>query len=196
MKVPHPHDHNPVFRHCPVCGGRLGAGREIPEVPDAARHPACEACGFVFYQNPKVAVSVICPMNGGIVLLKRGIVPAYGKWTFPGGFVDRGERAVDAAVRETKEECNLDVRVGPVLNVYSYTGMPTLIIVYTAEVVGGALEARDEMLEAAVFRPEAIPWDELAFPSTVDSLRDYLDMIKAAGSGLPGPGGPGVNRTI
>jgi len=195
MKVPHPHDHNPTFRHCPVCGGRLGAGREIPEVPDATRHPHCEACGFVFFQNPKVAVSVICPMDGGIVLLKRGIVPAYGKWTCPGGFVDRGERAVDAAARETKEECNLDVRVGPVMNVYSYTGMPTIIIVYTAEVVGGTLEARDEMLEAGAFRPGTIPWDDLAFPSTVESLRDYLAMAKAAGAALPpgaGPAGAGI----
>jgi ADP-ribose pyrophosphatase YjhB (NUDIX family) len=147
-------------------------------VPDAAKHPTCEGCGFVFYQDPKVAVSVICPMDGGILLLKRGIVPAYGKWTFPGGFVDRGERTVDAAVRETKEECNLDVRVGPVMNVYSYTGMPTIIVVYTAEVAGGALEARDEMLEAKVFHPDAIPWDELAFPSTVDSLRDYLASVR------------------
>jgi ADP-ribose pyrophosphatase YjhB (NUDIX family) len=151
-------------------------------VPDAAKHPTCQACGFVFFQDPKVAVSVICPMDGGILLLKRGIVPAYGKWTFPGGFVDRGESTVDAAVRETKEECNLDVRVGPVMNVYSYTGMPTVIIVYTGEVVGGTLEARDEMLEARVFRADAIPWDELAFPSTVDSLRDYL----ASARGRPG----------
>ncbi len=180
MKVPHPHNHAPTFRHCPVCGGRLGAGRHVPEVPDAAKHPACEACGFIFFQDPKVAVSVICPMDGGILLLKRGIVPAYGKWTCPGGFVDRGERTEDAAVRETKEECNLDVRVGPVLNVYSYTGMPTIIIVYTAEVLGGSLEARDEMLEARVFRPEAIPWDELAFPSTVESLRRYLAAVQAS----------------
>ncbi len=185
MTVGHPHDHDPVFRHCPVCGGRLGAGREIPEVLDAARHPACQACGFVFYQNPKVAVSVICSMDGGILLLKRGIVPAYGKWTFPGGFVDRGERAVDAAVRETKEECNLEVRVGPVLNVYSYTGMPTIIVVYTAQVVGGSLEARDEMLEARVFRPHAIPWDDLAFPSTVESLRDYLQRVEKGDVHVP-----------
>ena len=185
MKVPHPHDHNPTFRHCPVCGGPLGPGRPNPEVPDAARHPTCQACGFVFYQNPKVAVSVICGLNGGIVLLKRGIVPAYGKWTFPGGFVDRGERAVDAAVRETKEECNLDVRVGPVLNVYSYTGMPTLIIVYTAEVMGGTLEARDEMLEAAIFRAEAIPWDELAFRTVRETLQRFFeDRARGQGYGL------------
>lgn len=174
MKVGHPHNHDPTLRHCPVCGGRLGPGRASPEVPDAARHPSCEACGFVFYRDPKVAVSVILAMDGGVLLLRRGIVPAYGKWTFPGGFVDRGERTVDAAIRETKEECNLDVRVGRVLDVYSYAGMPTVIIVYTAEVIGGTLEARDEMLEARVFVPEEIPWDELAFPSTVDALRDYL----------------------
>jgi ADP-ribose pyrophosphatase YjhB (NUDIX family) len=174
MTVSHPHEHEHKFKHCPVCGGPLGPGRALPDVPDAARHPACRVCGFVFYQNPKVVTSVIVPVDGGIVLLKRGITPAYGKWTPPGGFVDRGERVVDAAVRETKEECNLDVRIASLLNVYSYARMPTIIVVYQAEVTGGALEARDEMLEARVFPADAIPWDEMAFPSTVESLRDYF----------------------
>ena len=174
MAVEHPHNHDATFKHCPVCGGPLGPGRALPDLADAARHPTCQTCGFVFFQNPKVATSVIVSLDGGILLLKRGITPAYGKWTFPGGFVDRGERVADAAVRETKEECNLDVRLTALLNVYSYQGMPTVIIVYKGEVVGGTLEARDEMLEARVFPREAIPWDDLAFPSTVESLRDFF----------------------
>ena len=70
-------------------------------------------------------------LDGGIVLLKRGVEPALGKWVFPGGYVDRGESVQDAAVRETKEESQLEVKLGPLLNVYSYPRSPNVIVVYT-----------------------------------------------------------------
>jgi len=79
----------------------------------------CNACGFVFFLDPKVAVGTIVPLDGRILLVKRAIEPAYGKWVFPGGFVDRGERVEEAAIRETREESNLLVRVARLLNVYS-----------------------------------------------------------------------------
>jgi len=60
------------------------------------------------------------------------------------------------------------------LNVYSYIKYPIIIIVYTAEVVGGRLAAGDETLEARCYRSTAIPWTELAFPSTAEALRDFL----------------------
>jgi hypothetical protein len=40
--------------------------------------------------------------------------------------------------------------------------------------VGGELRACDECTEARAFAPESIPWDQLAFPSTRDALRDYV----------------------
>jgi len=97
-----------------------------------------------------------------------------GKWVFPGGYVDRNEAVHDAAVRETKEESNLEVKLGRLLNVYSYTRSAHVIVVYAAEVVGGVLAAMDESVEARVFKPAEIPWDELAFDSTRDALRDYV----------------------
>ncbi len=115
-------------------------------------------------------------MAGGIVLLKRGVEPGLGKWVFPGGYVDRNEAVADAAVRETKEESNLDVKLGPLINVYSYRNSAHVIIVYAAEVIGGVLYAADECIEAQVFKPNQIPWDELAFDSTRDALRDYVEL--------------------
>ncbi len=88
--------------------------------------------------------------------------------------MDRGESVSDAAIRETKEESNIDVRLSSLLNVYSYPGSPVVVVVYAAEVIGGQLEARDESVEARIFSPTEIPWNELAFQSTRDALQDYL----------------------
>ena len=51
---------------------------------------------------------------------------------------------------------------------------PNVVVVYTAEVVGGTLTAADESTEAAVFAPTAVPWHELAFDSTRHALDDYI----------------------
>jgi len=134
----------------------------------------CEQCQFVFFLDPKVAACTIIHQPGGIVLLKRAIEPGYGKWVFPGGYVDRGETVAAAAVREAKEEVNLDVKLLSLLGVYSYSHSPVIIIVYLAESVGGLLKAADEALDVRLFAPETIPWDELAFPSTHEALQQYV----------------------
>ena len=166
----HAHGHI-EFRYCPKCGG--GLDKKIVKSNEPKRL-VCQACSFIFYQDPKVVAGTVFTLNGGIVLLKRGVEPAIGKWVFPGGYVDRGESVQEAAVRETKEECLLDVRLGPLLNVYSYPRSPNVIIVYTAEVIGGTLTAADESTEAEMFAPDAVPWAELAFDSTKDALNDYI----------------------
>jgi 8-oxo-dGTP diphosphatase len=168
------HGHGHVeFRYCPRCGG--GLDKRIVKDNEPKRL-VCQACSFIFYQDPKVVVGTIFVLDGGIVLLKRGVEPGLGKWVFPGGYVDRNEAVQDAAVRETKEESNVDVKLGPLLNVYSYTHSAHVIIVYAAEVIGGTLAAADECEEAQIFLPHEIPWDELAFDSTRDALRDYVDL--------------------
>jgi len=61
-----------------------------------------------------------------------------------------------------------------VVGVYSYKDNPNVIVVYTAEVIGGSLAAGDESVEAATFEAREIPWDELGFDSTREALRDYI----------------------
>jgi 8-oxo-dGTP diphosphatase len=159
------------FRFCPRCGG----GLELRSLK--AGEPSrlvCTQCGFVFYLDPKVAACTICMLDGGIVLLRRAIEPALGKWVFPGGFVDRGESVGAAAVRETLEEVNLKVSLTGILDVYSFPPSAVVVVVYAAEVVGGELFACDECEEVEVFPPEKLPWEELAFESTRAALRDYV----------------------
>jgi hypothetical protein len=68
----------------------------------------------------------------------------------------------------------LDIRIDRLVNIYSYPGRTPVIIVYAATMMGGCLACDDEGLEARFFDRGAIPWDELAFRSTGEALRDFL----------------------
>lgn len=162
----------PVYRFCPSCGGTLQ--QRLLKQGDPQRL-VCAACGFVFYLDPKVAVgTIIRGDDSRIVLVRRAIEPGYGLWVFPGGYVDRGEEIRAAAIREAREEAGLRVRLDGLLNIYSYPGRPLIVIVYAATALGGELCPDDECLEVRLFSPDEIPWNELAFPSTHEALRDYF----------------------
>lgn len=163
------------FRFCPVCGGGLESQQLKPNEPTRL---VCQKCGFVFYLDPKLAACSIVEMDGGIALIKRGINPGFGKWSMPGGHVDRGEQVETAALRETEEECGIKTDIRRLLGVYSNTGQTVVVVVYVASYVSGTLSSEDETLDVRLFRPEEIPWEELAFPSTVAALRDYLRSIE------------------
>ena len=136
----------------------------------------CRQCGFVFYLDPKIAVgTIIRAREGGIVLVRRAIEPGFGKWVFPGGYVDRGEEIRSAAIREAREECGLDVALQGLVDIYSYRGKRRSSSSTLRPITGGTLCADDECLEARVFDPAEIPWNELAFRSTYEALRDYLN---------------------
>ena len=168
----HPHDESHAYRYCPRCGRLLE--RRLVKAGEPERL-VCSGCGFVFYLDPKIAVgTVIRVPAGGIVLVRRAIEPGYGKWVFPGGYVDRGELLTSAAIREAREECGLEIRLDGLINIYSYPGRGPVIVAYAATAIGGTLAVDDEGLEAAEVLAEAIPWHDLAFPSTRDALRDYL----------------------
>ena len=166
------------FRFCPVCGGALES-RSLRD-GDPARL-VCTACGFVFYLDPKLAVgTIITDDQNRVVLVKRAIEPGYGKWVFPGGYVDRGEEVRAAAVREAREETGLEVRLERLINIYSYTGRVPVIVVYSATMMGGCLGCDDEGLEARFFEPETIPWEELAFRSTREALQEFLGLTRSS----------------
>lgn len=171
----HHKHHRYDFKFCPVCGSGLES--QQLRAHDPARL-VCTECGFVFYLDPKLAACSIIEMDGRIVLAKRGINPQRGKWAMPGGHVDRGEVVEIAARRETEEECGIKTRIKGLHGVYSGKGQTVVVVVYVAEYVSGDLIPGDETIDVRLYRPDAIPWDQLAFPSTVAALRDYCNSKK------------------
>jgi ADP-ribose pyrophosphatase YjhB (NUDIX family) len=159
------------IRFCPLCGHGLER-RLVP--PDDKHEMVCTGCDFIYYLSHKVVAGTIPIQDGSVLLTRRAIHPAHGKWTFPGGYVDWGEPIDVAAIRETREETGLAVELDGLVGVYSYPGAPVVVIVYRARVLGGALSVCHENDRVEWVAREAIPWDELAFPSTVDALRDLL----------------------
>jgi ADP-ribose pyrophosphatase YjhB (NUDIX family) len=153
-------------RFCPRCG--RPADVEYP------RFMSCPHCGYGAYYNPKpVAAAIPATADGRIILLRRGFDPGKGLWTFPGGFVDLGESVEDAARRETMEELEIDVELGPVVGVYSRPEDRVVLIVYAATATEPP-QTTDEAPEVRAFAPHELPWDALAFWSTERALRDFI----------------------
>jgi len=139
--------------YCQRCGG-VTEEREA----DGRLRPVCIACGFVTYLDPKLAVAVVVERDGLLLLGKRGPgTRAPGAWSFPAGFVERGERIEDAAIREVREEVGLAVTLGPLLGVYSATGETVVLIVYVAETATGTAMAGDDLVEVGWFASDDLP---------------------------------------
>lgn len=166
----------PAYRFCPRCAAQLDS--RVLKTGEPPRL-VCRTCAFVFFLDPKVAAGVVFSYSGGVLLVQRAIHPSYGKWVFPGGYVDRGETVESAALREVREESGLVVRLTRLLGVYSFPDNPVIVVAYTGDVTGGSLKIDDESLAVRSFPPPEIPWDQLAFPSTVQVLKDYLQLPAA-----------------
>lgn len=153
--------------YCSQCG------HEMTHEELAGRHrPVCPSCGFVAYQNPVPGVAILCEMDDGLLLIKRGHEPHKGRWTLPSGYIEADESAEQAAVRECLEETGLDIKLSELFGVSSFPKGSLnsgIIIFYRAQPIGGQLQAGDDASDARVFPLEAIP------PIPFSTHRDVVD---------------------
>ena len=162
-------------RFCALCGGAM---RMRTVMPDYKRFKVCDRCGFVHFAGPKLVAGCLVIESGRVLLLRRGIEPQIGKWTFPGGYVDVGESPAAAALRETREEVGMRVELGRVLGVYADPANPiAAVVVYLAKPGIEEASVTDEATEVRYFAPSDIPWHEIAFITTHDALRDWLAVL-------------------
>ena len=105
------------YSYCPHCATPLERLARFNQL-----RPACPACGFVHFLDPKVAVIGFVTHAGRLLLIRRAVRPAKGKWALPGGYMDAGEMPEDALRRELCEEVGLDIQIERLLNIYPMAG--------------------------------------------------------------------------
>ncbi len=148
------------YKFCPLCGTALEVLFKF-----GAERSVCPKCNFIHFADPKVVAVVLVEHDRKILLGKRSINPGKGLWSFPSGFVNRGENVEDAARREVKEETNLDVSLVSLLGVFSEEGNPIIRVVFGAQINNDLKEMQpqlEEVSELAFFAPGHFP--EMAFP--------------------------------
>jgi len=126
--------------------------------------------------TPIPAVGVVCLRGDEVLLIRRGKPPRLGEWSLPGGRIEPGEAAVDAALRELREETGVEVDIGGLIDVvdgiFSEAGLHYVLIDYVATWRSGEPVAGDDAIDAA-FHPVA----------AIDSLIDWVEtrrIIRAA----------------
>jgi ADP-ribose pyrophosphatase YjhB (NUDIX family) len=163
-------------QHCPKCAANLKA--EIPAGDNRLRY-VCSACGYISYENPKLVVGCVTEHEGRILLCKRAIEPRHGYWTVPAGFMELDETLAEGAARETLEEACANIELGSMLAVVDVVHAGQVHVFFRAKLIDGAYAAGDESLETELFSPAEIPWDEIAFPSGMIALKQYLQQKEA-----------------
>ncbi len=137
------------------------------------------------YRDPKVAVALLIARGGAVLLQQRAMEPARGRWSFIGGYVDRGEQVERAAEREAREELGAAVRLTHLLGVYSEPDNPVVLIVYTAELHDPAAPftpQAEEITALGWFALDALP--PLAFAHDPQIVADWQAWV-AEGREVP-----------
>lgn len=166
-----------MLTYCENCRSAL---EEILLPTEDRPRLVCVQCGHIAYLNPKIVSGTLPVANGRVWLLRRGIEPRLGYWTYPAGYQEIDETTVDAAIRETLEETGLRVAISRLFGIYSRAGSHVVNVVYLARQADESAVPvlSREALEILSFGPDDIPWDELAFPSTELVLQDWVSLMR------------------
>jgi ADP-ribose pyrophosphatase YjhB (NUDIX family) len=170
----------PKVAFCCTCG--TPTVRRVPAGDTRARD-CCEACGAIHYANPRPVVGTIPAWGGKVLLCRRAIEPRRGFWTLPAGFMEVGESSAEGAQRETLEEANARVLMGPLFSMIDIPTVEQIHLFYRARLLDLAFSPGEESLEVQLFTEAQIPWGELAFRTVEATLRLYFQDLAAAGDG-------------
>lgn len=131
--------------------------------------------------TPVPAVGVVCLRGDEVLLIRRGTSPRMGEWSLPGGRIEPGERAIDAALRELREETGVEARIlgliAVVDGIFPEAGLHYVLIDYVAEWISGEPVAGDDAAEAVFMSIQAalaaVAWSETS--RIIRQAADFMD---------------------
>ena len=164
------------MKYCSSCGHAVTY--RIPP-GDQRERAVCEQCGAIHYQNPRIVAGCVVEHAGQILLCRRAIEPRRGYWTNPAGFMELGETLQAAAARETREEALAEATIGSMLSVIDVLHTGQVHIFFRATLAEPRFGSGTESLEVRLFDEADIPWDDMAFRSSIFSLQRYLEDRRA-----------------
>lgn len=158
------------MKFCSNCGAPVTL--RVPPGDSLPRH-VCDACHAIHYQNPRMVVGCIVEWEDRILLCRRGIEPRHGMWTVPAGYLENGETTSQGAIRETLEEANARVEIGPLYALYNIPHISQVYILFRARLLDDRIKPGAETLEVKLFPEEEIPWERIAFATVRNTLQHY-----------------------
>jgi ADP-ribose pyrophosphatase YjhB (NUDIX family) len=157
---------------CSNCGAPV-----VLRVPpgDTLPRQVCDACHTIHYQNPRMVVGCIPEWEDRVLLCRRAIEPRHGLWTVPAGYMENGETTFEGAMRETLEEANARVEIGPLYALYNIPHINQVYILFRARLLDLDVRPGAESLEVKLMTEAEIPWSEIAFASVRNTLTHYYE---------------------
>lgn len=167
------------WKYCPRCGAKSA---------DTGSNPfSCSDadCGYQFYFSPVTAVGgLIVDPEGRMLFIVRGKDPGKGKLGLPGGFVDSGETAETALVREVEEELSLTITAYQYLasfpNRYEYAGviLPVTDLFFVSWVKSFApIQGQPgEVDDWKFIMPDKVRKQQLAFGTHFDAIKAFQSL--------------------
>ena len=157
--------------HCPVCGAKL---TERP-LAGEGMVPYCDACADYRFPKYNVAVSMVVrdEKTGRILLIQQYGRPSY---VLVAGYVNRGEQAEQAVVREIKEETGMTVTRIRFNRTKFFEPSNTLMVNFTAYVSdASALHTNGEIDRCSWFTPQQARENIRPGSLAEEFLAAYLD---------------------
>ncbi|MEO7055543.1 MAG: NUDIX hydrolase [Caldimonas sp.] len=159
------------IKHCRACGSVVVY--TMPE-GDNRERATCTVCGTIHYENPLNVVGTMPVWQDKVLLCRRAIEPRRGLWTLPAGFMELGETTEEGALRETTEEAGARIELQGLFTLFNVARVGQVHFFYRARLLDLDFAPGPESLEAVLFSEAEVPWPEIAFRTTKQTLELFF----------------------
>lgn len=142
---------------------------------DNRRRFVCSNCKTIHYSNPTIVAGCLPIWEGKVLLAKRAIEPRKGYWNVPSGYMENGETVEEGATREVWEEAEAKIDLIGIHALYNIPHINQVYIHFLGHLVDGKYGIGEESEEVQLFAEEEIPWEDIAFTSSIFTLKSFFE---------------------